>query len=165
MQSTEEASLVAPCGMNCGICLAYLRKKNSCPGCRGPNDKKPITRVRCKIKTCERFLTENAQFCFQCKDFPCPNLKRLDKRYRTKYNMSMIENLEQIKKRGLAKFQAIDKLKWTCSKCGSIICVHTGLCVNCGNKQKSADAATAFSGKGISEDKRTSLCKEPIREG
>ncbi len=29
-----DVSLIAPCGMNCGICLAYLRTKNVCPGCR-----------------------------------------------------------------------------------------------------------------------------------
>jgi hypothetical protein len=41
--------------MNCGICQAYLREKNNCPGCRGDDTNKPITRVRCKIKNCEVF--------------------------------------------------------------------------------------------------------------
>ncbi|MDD5456566.1 MAG: hypothetical protein PHV30_05985 [Candidatus Margulisbacteria bacterium] len=26
-------ALIAPCGMNCAICLGYLREKNKCPGC------------------------------------------------------------------------------------------------------------------------------------
>ncbi len=26
---------IAPCGMNCATCLAYLRDKNTCCGCRG----------------------------------------------------------------------------------------------------------------------------------
>ena len=45
--------LIAPCGMNCCVCMAYLREKNKCPGCRGTDVNKPITRVRCKLKTCE----------------------------------------------------------------------------------------------------------------
>jgi len=28
MESLNKFSLVAPCGMNCGICMAYLREKN-----------------------------------------------------------------------------------------------------------------------------------------
>lgn len=26
-------NLIAPCGMNCGVCIAYLREKNRCQGC------------------------------------------------------------------------------------------------------------------------------------
>ncbi len=96
-------SLIAPCGMNCGICMAYLREKNHCPGCR-IDSYKPITRVRCKIKTCRYFKYGKAKFCFQCDEFPCANLKHLDKRYRTRYNMSMIENLENIRENGIRKF-------------------------------------------------------------
>ena len=29
-----KSELIAPCGMNCGICYGYLREKNKCPGCR-----------------------------------------------------------------------------------------------------------------------------------
>jgi uncharacterized radical SAM superfamily Fe-S cluster-containing enzyme len=34
MKALENISLIAPCGMNCSICSAYLREKNKCPGCR-----------------------------------------------------------------------------------------------------------------------------------
>jgi len=44
------------------------------------------------------------KFCFECKKFPCDRLKHLDKRYRTKYHMRMIENLEILKKLGLKQF-------------------------------------------------------------
>ncbi len=30
--------LIAPCGMNCGTCLGYLREKNKCVGCRLKSD-------------------------------------------------------------------------------------------------------------------------------
>lgn len=46
MRSFNKISLIAPCGMNCSICMAYLREKNKCPGCRGNDIDKPITRVK-----------------------------------------------------------------------------------------------------------------------
>jgi len=135
MGPSNQTLLIAPCGMNCSICVAYLREKNKCPGCRGTDIDKPITRIRCKIKTCESFQKNNAKFCFECEKFPCNNLKHLDKRYRTKYNMSMIENLENIKDFGIGKFLKNEDVKWACSECGGTICVHKGYCLDCGKKK------------------------------
>ena len=101
MDTKDNIMLIAPCGMNCGICMAFLRKKNKCAGCRGSDEKKPVTRTNCKIKTCDTIKKSSVQFCFACADFPCENLKKLDKRYRNKYNMSMIENLKNINKNGI----------------------------------------------------------------
>ena len=131
-QSTIKSSLIAPCGMNCGICLAYLREKNKCNGCRGSDVDKPVTRVKCRIKTCYELKKNHSKFCFSCEDFPCTSLKSLDKRYRTKYGMSMIENLEDIKKIGIRKFTKNEKVRWACPKCGGVICVHRGHCHICG---------------------------------
>jgi hypothetical protein len=132
MKTLNEISLIAPCGMNCGICMAYLREKNKCPGCRGSDADKSVTRIRCKIKTCQVFQKSKSRFCFDCRNFPCDKLKHLDKRYRTKYHMSMVENLENIKLLGLRKFVAQEKTRWACSECGGIICVHKGYCYRCG---------------------------------
>src|SRR3989337_763605 len=96
--------LIAPCGMNCGICMAFLREKNKCPSCRGPDGGKAVTVLRCKMKTCENFQKGKATFCFECDEFPCKNLKHLDKRYRIKYAMSMIENLQELKDKGMETF-------------------------------------------------------------
>jgi len=111
------SSLIAPCGINCGVCLAHLREKNKCVGCNIADKNKPITRIRCKIKTCKVFQNGKAKFCFECNDFPCNNLKHLDTRYQTKYNMSQIENLENIKKLGIRKFIKNEEKRWTCPKC------------------------------------------------
>jgi hypothetical protein len=46
----------------------------------------------------------------------------LDKRYRTKYGMSMIENLEFIDKKGIRKFLKNEEGKWT--RKGKTLCVH-----------------------------------------
>jgi len=127
------SSLIAPCGMNCRLCRAYLREKNACPGCRADDGPKPKTRVMCKIKTCVLMAENKIKYCFDCHSFPCKNLKHLDDRYRTKYGMSMIDNLENIKRSGIGYFVRQEKEKWTCSKCGEVICVHKENCIFCGN--------------------------------
>jgi hypothetical protein len=135
MKPLNNISLIAPCGMNCNICMAYLRNKNKCHGCRGSDIDKSISCARCKIKNCRTFQKGKAKFCFECKEFPCGKLKHLDKRYRTKYNMSMVENLEHIQKSGIRKFVRNEKVRWTCSFCGGTICVHKRCCQTCGKKK------------------------------
>lgn len=124
--------LIASCGMNCSICYAYLREKNKCPGCKFFNLIEPISIVRCKIKNCEFIKNGRIKYCFECDNFPCKNLKHLDKRYRTKYNMSEIENLETIKKVGIKEFIKTENIKWSCPKCGGTICLHKKCCLYCG---------------------------------
>lgn len=58
----------------------------------------------------------------------CDNLKHLDKRYRTKYAMSMIENLVNIKKHGIRYFIKNEKVRWSCPECNGSICVHDRKC-------------------------------------
>ena len=124
-------SVIAPCGMNCGACLAYLRTKNKCPGCRNIVNDTSVSLSRCKIKNCEQLQNNHSKFCFNCNEYPCKRLKNLDKRYRTKYHMSMIENLNDIKLFGIRKFVNNENTKRACQTCGGMICVHNGLCVNC----------------------------------
>jgi len=135
-----EEILIAPCGMNCALCAAYLSMKNDlrrmgvmktyCAGCR-PRGK------NCAFmkKNCELIGEGKIQFCYMCADFPCRRLNALDKRYRTKYHMSMIENLENIKKQGIRKFIENEKVRWTCTRCGGTVCVHKGYCYSCGKRK------------------------------
>ncbi|KYK31565.1 MAG: hypothetical protein AYK22_02415 [Thermoplasmatales archaeon SG8-52-3] len=126
--------LIAPCGMNCAICMAYLKEKNKCPGCRDFNKDEPISIARCKIKNCEFLKIKKLKYCFECRDFPCGKIKHMDKRYQTKYHMSIIENLNNIKNSGIRDFIKNEKIRWACPQCGGPICVHRGLCYNCGKK-------------------------------
>ena len=130
-QITSRAALIAPCGMNCSLCYAFLRSRNRCPGCRGDDRGKRKTRVACKIMKCK---ARRGSFCTDCANFPCERLGRLDKRYRTKYGMSMIENLRNLQSGGLRSFVAGEQTKWTCPRCGETICVHNALCLACGHK-------------------------------
>ena len=122
--------------MNCGICRAHLREKNKCPGCRESDENKSVSCVKCIIKNCDKLNENNWKFCFKCPDYPCARMKSLDKRYRTKYGMSMIENLGNIEEHGIREFVANEKKRWACHQCGGAICVHGGYCIRCGAKIK-----------------------------
>jgi len=126
-----DSNLIAPCGMNCGICYAFLREKNKCPGCNFFDSEKPVSIAGCKIRNCEKIKNKKIKFCFECDNFPCKQLKNLDKRYQTKYNMSEIKNLKTIRDKGLDTFLKDQKIRWKCKKCSGIICVHKNKCLNC----------------------------------
>jgi len=126
-----DTKLIAPCGMNCGICMAYLRDKKVCPGCWQEQQTKSKSCINCIIKNCELLNKSEAKYCYDCIKYPCKRLKQLDKRYRTKYCMSMIENLEYIKESGLDKFIQKENNRWKCAQCGGTICVHKGYCIIC----------------------------------
>ena len=140
--ATIPTNLIAPCGMNCRLCLGYIREKNTCPGCRRINNQdsqKAKYRNRCKIKNCEQIAKGKIKYCSDsCPSYPCARLKQLDKRYRTKYGMSMIENLKMINEFGVRHFIRNEKEKWICPECGEIICVHRPACLSCGYKWHNA---------------------------
>jgi hypothetical protein len=112
-------SLIAPCGMDCGICVGHLRDKNRCQGCMAPDKGKPRAYAACRIKNCKR---RTGKFCFTCKIFPCHLIRHLDKRYRTRYGMSEIGNLNAIKAKGISSFVKSERKKWQNSK--GVLCVH-----------------------------------------
>jgi hypothetical protein len=123
--------MIAPCGMNCGTCIAYLRVKNRCPGCRIKSEDKAISVKRCIITWCDLLEKTDSKFCYDCEKFPCKRLKQLDKRYRTKYSTSFIENLTIIKEKGLTEFLAFESKRRACKNCGSVLSVHREHCIVC----------------------------------
>ena len=128
--------LVAPCGMNCNVCSAYLAfstdipkkrgKINHCEGClpRGKN---------CAFlkKHCRKIGEGKLRFCFECSTFPCERLEKIDARYRRRYDTSFIENLKEIKKKGIDSFLSAQEKKFQCGKCGGTISVHNRKCYGC----------------------------------
>jgi hypothetical protein len=128
----DAMELMAPCGMNCRLCYAYQRTRKHCPGCRGDDAGKAVSCLKCIIKNCEFINQGRSKFCYECGKYPCRRLKQLDKRYRTKYGMSMIENLNSIKEIGLKAFVEKQNKRWRCARCGGVICVHKGHCLACG---------------------------------
>mgnify|MGYP003472746533 CR=1 FL=1 len=127
---TVDKNLVAPCGMICWTCLAYLREKNRCNGCASRDVYKWKSAANCTIRNCSLRATTESKFCYDCERFPCRRLKNLDKRYRTRYNTSFIENLVNIKNNGLEVFVQQEYAKRRCPVCGGTVCIHRGFCLD-----------------------------------
>jgi hypothetical protein len=128
--------LIAPCGMNCALCSAYLALKNDlrkegifrtyCEGCRIRNKECAFLKKRCPL-----LLKNKIAYCYECPTFPCKHLQTIDKRYRGRYHMSMIENLKYIKANGISTFLKDQRKKWKCPTCDGNISCHNGLCFKC----------------------------------
>lgn len=115
-----DKKLIAPCGMNCGVCSAFLRAENKCPGCfsgRKVNDRP----IKCHRRLCKK---REGDFCYECAEFPCESIKKLDERYCKRYNMSEINNLEYIRDSGMDSFLESQKKRYISDK--GIFCVHDG---------------------------------------
>jgi hypothetical protein len=131
-QDYRYTNLIAPCGMNCGLCIGHLREKKPCGGCFKIDDEhKPTVCRSCIIVNCELLAETESGFCYDCEKYPCARLKNPDKRYRTNYGMSMMENLAHIKNRGLENFLEKEEEKWKCKVCGSGLSVHRDFCLSC----------------------------------
>ena len=124
--------MIAPCGMNCGSCMGYMRYKDHCPGCRTNDNSKPGYCRQCIIINCDLLKKTESKFCYECPKYSCPRLKRLDKRYRTRYNTSFFDNLAMIKEKGIDSFLAFETERRACPQCGSTLCVHRPGCFECG---------------------------------
>ena len=130
-----KAELIAPCGMNCGVCKRYLAFSHGVPAERG----KVIHCIGCRprgkscfIKSgCSKLRKKQVEFCYECADMPCKNLDRLERRYRERYATSLVGNLGELKKKGMEKFLHAQEARFKCSSCSDVVSVHGGQCYTC----------------------------------
>ena len=101
-----------------------------CAGCRPRNKKCAYLK-----KWCPELAESRVTYCFDCKSFPCHRLRTIDKRYKTRYKMSMIDNLQYIKEYGTGEFLETQEKLWKCMRCRGMICCHNGLCFNCNSEK------------------------------
>ncbi len=127
-----DPEMVAPCGLSCDLCRLTIRIKDPCSGCRSKGSM-PKYCTTCRIRNCDQITQQGKRFCFECPEYPCRRLKQLDARYRSRYGMSTIENLEFIRLHGLDKFIDSEKQRWKCPGCGALLCVHKQSCISCGH--------------------------------
>jgi hypothetical protein len=125
---------IAPCGINCGTCKAYQRDRNKCSGCLSAAREKVNNCARCKIRNCESLARTDSEFCYECPEFPCLALRKIDKRYRISYETNLIENLNTIRKTGIGKYLKNEIIRWSCNECGSVLSVHLHNCTKCGKQ-------------------------------
>lgn len=130
-----KAELIAPCGMNCALCISNQRKESKrekhCEGCNNPS---VAGCVRCTIRRCVKRERTETGFCYECPSFPCKRMVQLDARYRKNYGMSVFENLEEIKRQGLPAFLEREAQRRTCPHCGELLCIHRDFCLHCKTK-------------------------------
>jgi hypothetical protein len=135
MVKALNGNLIAPCGVNCGVCFGYLRDKDKCPGCNSKKDsEKPRYCTTCILKTC---TTRKGKYCSSCtKKYPCQRLKQLSKRYLLRYKVDLLGNLNKIKGCGIKELVKEEKIRWKCKECNGLICQHRGYCLECNKKKK-----------------------------
>lgn len=121
--------MFAPCGMNCKVCYKHCYHKKPCDGCLKSDMGKPEHCRKCKIKVCVK--GKGLKYCFECSDYPCKLIKNLERSYNKRYQKSLMENSEVVKNQGLEIFMEVQKVKYTCSKCGGIISIHDRECSEC----------------------------------
>jgi len=128
----DDPLIIAPCGINCSLCRAYVRDRNPCPGCRGEASNKSNSCLNCAVKNCKELAAGGYQFCYSCASYPCAKLLHLDLRYRTRYRVGVIANLERLQAVGAGRFVDEEAAKWSCPQCGARLCMHKPQCLNCG---------------------------------
>lgn len=128
--------LMAPCGINCALCSAFLREKNRCPGCRSGSGETRSHFDRCVILNCEFHRNNSESFCINCEKFPCKRMKDLDRRYSKNHGVHIKLNMERIREIGLSAFFAEDLERNKCPECGGVLCMHNDLCYICEAEKK-----------------------------
>ena len=137
MAKAFTSDLIAPCGMNCGICKSYLAYSRGVPYKKGEVSHCNGCLVRDKNcafikRDCPRKVGKNLRFCYECEDMPCKQLAKLDELYRARYGMSMVENQKMMQQKGIDEFLRSQAEKYRCPGCGDVVSVHDGKCYACG---------------------------------
>jgi hypothetical protein len=119
MIENERERLVAPCGIDCGVCEMHLagsrpelmealvakgvpREKLPCRGCRNIEGNCPVIAGRCSTFDCAE--GQGVEFCFQCAEFPCSRLNPASDRAEVLPHNMKVFNLCTIRRDGLAGF-------------------------------------------------------------
>lgn len=127
-----ETILFAPCGMNCMVCYKHCNHKKPCSGCLKNGEGKPEHCRTCRIKDCVN--SKGLSYCFACADYPCRYISSLEKSYRTRYGVSLMDNSAYVKAHGPEDFLERQKEQYTCSACGGVVSLHDAACSECGEK-------------------------------
>ena len=118
MQS-ERTTLVAPCGIDCGICELYTCRSNvrlfsaltlrgipgekiPCEGCRSIAGNCPVMSEQCETYKCTQ--EKKVEFCYECSDFPCEKLQPASKRADALPHNMKVYNLCTIRRDGVERF-------------------------------------------------------------
>ncbi|HRY77788.1 MAG TPA: DUF3795 domain-containing protein [Candidatus Izemoplasmatales bacterium] len=122
--------LIAPCGIDCAACWAFLRPKNPCFGCLPEYEGRGTHVIECRIKACAKergFLR-----CSECPDLPCARMKHIDARYRKSWSVGLVDELRKLRSQGMDAYLHSETERWTCNACGGRMSIHRRECPVCG---------------------------------
>lgn len=92
-------NLVAPCGLYCGECTAFL--EGECGGCRSNEGLSKDNRRYCRIYHC--LNDKNLNICLECEDFPCKffDFFKAEKLEQSSWFLDVWTNMKQIRDNAL----------------------------------------------------------------
>ena len=119
MSNKERLDLVAPCGIDCGICELYICKDNPqlfdilvekgipkdkipCKGCRSVKGDCPVVGNTCETYKC--VSEKKVELCYDCQEFPCIKLHPASNKADILPHNMKVFNLCTIKRIGLSSF-------------------------------------------------------------
>lgn len=137
MPDVISPEMLAPCGVVCTACVGRLKQTGRCGGCLGPEEHMSARCRNCDRKACAG--AKGLTWCFECEEFPCKRIKTLDKSYRTRYGVSLVQNGLDAREMGVEAFLAGQRQRWLCPECGGIVCQHDGICRDCDYTERKKD--------------------------
>jgi hypothetical protein len=119
MKLYQRMKLLAPCGLDCGVCELYtckddpalmdqlisrgiLKDMTHCPGCRAVKGHCPVLSEQCNTYNCVK--SNNIDYCFECEEFPCVTLHPAADQANTLPHNLKIYNLCQLMNLGPESF-------------------------------------------------------------
>lgn len=153
----NKENLVAVCGLYCGACPMYIATQSKdeqkqkellkrfssgpmklkpedllCDGCIGSDRVASFCRS-CEMRSCPNDKKDVVR-CSDCSEFPCSRITAFNNDGMPHHG-EVLENLEQIRKRGIQKWAAYEEQRWQCLKCGMPMSWYDGQCSHCGEKR------------------------------
>ena len=132
MPDSIKKNMFAPCGIDCMACYKHCNSSNPCNGCFMESKIKKRICHNCRIKAC--ILNKSIQYCYECNQFPCKLIKKLNNKYAKQYDVDLINNSISVRDDGFESFLKMDYRWWHHEKCGGILSMQEGFCSECQTK-------------------------------
>jgi len=134
--------LVAPCGLFCGACRAYLatlenndesrpgskQPSMQCDGCLG-GGRAPAHISKCEIRACAANKTKTGR-CSECAEFPCSRITDFNNDG-MQHHGEVLENLRQLRTMGIKDWTKHEEDRWACPKCQAKLSWYDAECPKC----------------------------------
>ena len=139
---SKNENLVAPCGLYCGACSAYLTTQEirvgtgkakagigmQCDGCLG-GGRTPAHVPKCAIRECSEAKTKSRR-CSECADFPCSRITDFNNDG-MQHHSEVLTNLRQLRTMGIKDWTKYEEDRWSCPKCRTKLSWYDVECPEC----------------------------------